>query len=141
MSYTRPSSPTVMARRGRLDLAIFLPHRCVCVPWIVSVGGFMAGETVAVMSLQRQRQQQRCSASLPRRSLLWQHCPCIPMSCMQETANVTASHRASWDTSSINSTQAPSMGIKTDTDLVFICGYNYSVCNKLKATRSSVGSM
>ncbi|TNN70690.1 hypothetical protein EYF80_019127 [Liparis tanakae] len=38
---------------------------------------------------QQQQHQQRCSASLPRRSLLWQHCPCIPMSCMQETANDT----------------------------------------------------
>lgn len=137
MFYTRRSSPTVMARWGGLNLAIFQLNTQVWLCALRSVGGFMAGKTVAVMSLQQQHQQQQHrSASLPRRSLLCQHCPCIPMSCMQETANVTASHRASWDMSSINSTQAPSMGDqKKDRGHIFIfgCVHNYCAWNNLKS--------
>ena len=60
-----------MAQLGRLSLVIVQQNTQVrlCALW--SVGGFMAGKTVAVMSLQQQHHY--CSASLPGHSLLCQH--------------------------------------------------------------------
>lgn len=88
---------------------------CVCTSGVVVVGGLMAKKTVAVMSLQQH--QSPCSKSLPRHSLPCQHQLCIPISCMQETANVTTSHHISWDMSSINFFKLCQVRMKADTAL------------------------
>lgn len=102
--YRRPSSPTVTARWDRLNSAVSQLNTQVWQFALWSVVGFMAGKTVAVMSL-KWRHHHRCSACLCQGTVYpastglasqWDACG--------ETANVTASPLVSWDVGSINST-------------------------------------
>lgn len=127
MSYTRPTSPTDMARRGRLNLAVFQLNTQVWLCALRSVGGIYGWEdcschvpagAAAAALLAISAKAQFTLTALPlhpnelasRKWIMLQPCIMYP-------------------------------GIWADAGLTSSCVHIYSLCNKVRATISRIGPM